>query len=286
MAVVRRPLVSVLTPSLNQARFLGDCLVSVDAQTYRPIEHIVCDGGSLDGSIDLLRRAPGHVRWSSEPDNGQAHAVNKAYRLCNGEIIGWLNSDDAYADRRTVEWAVGAFATHSHVDVVFGSALLINERNRVLQAWGALPFRTRLLRAANYIMQPAVFIHRRALSDGHMLREDLDYVFDRALWFELAPGARFLRLGAFLALDRHQRARKVQHPAFERELAAFNRALGEHASDRMLRLLLRALLRLTTLPRLFRLKHELQPAIALDVPRVRRLILQQFLLSRRRMPFE
>jgi glycosyltransferase involved in cell wall biosynthesis len=285
LADLRLPLVSILTPSLNQARFLGDCLASVDAQTYRPIEHIVCDGGSLDGSVDLLRRGPDHVRWTSERDRGQAHAVNKAYRLSAGDIIGWLNSDDAYADTRAVEWAVAAFRDHPRADVVFGSALLINERNRVLQAWGALPFRPRMLRAANYLMQPAVFIHRRVLPGARILREDLDYVFDRALWFDLAPDAHFHRLGAFLGLDRHQRERKLRDAAYEAELAAFNRTVGTSASDAVLRVLIRAFLRLAPFPQLLRIERELQPAVALDLPQLRNLVSQQLFLRRRRMPF-
>jgi glycosyltransferase involved in cell wall biosynthesis len=286
MADVRyHQLVSILTPSFNQARFLGDCLASVEAQTYRPIEHVVCDACSHDGSVDLLRGSGGHVRWISEPDRGQAHAINKAYRLSNGEIIGWLNSDDAYADRRAVAWAVDAFKAHPRTDVLFGSAFLVNERNRVLQAWGALPFRTRFLRAENYLMQPTVFIRRRALPEAHMLREDLDYVFDRALWFELASSSQFRRLGPFLAVDRHQRERKVLDSAYERERAAFDRTVGATASDAFLAVFVRALLRLTPLPRLFRIDRELEPALALDLPRFGTLVSQQLLLRRRRMPF-
>src|SRR5712671_7361166 len=94
---VSRPLVSVLTPSFNQAGWLADNLRSVAAQTYPSVEHVVMDGGSSDSSIELLER---HERagltWRSERDRGQSHALNKAFALSSGEIIGWLNSDDAY----------------------------------------------------------------------------------------------------------------------------------------------------------------------------------------------
>src|SRR5687768_13065408 len=106
------PLVSVLTPSFNQGRFIGDCLRSVANQTYENIEHIVMDGGSSDETIDVLKATQGPVRWTSEPDRGQSHALNEALAASQGEYIGWLNSDDAYADRRSVAGAVEVFQKH------------------------------------------------------------------------------------------------------------------------------------------------------------------------------
>jgi len=92
------PLVSVLTPSYQQARWLGENLGSVACQSYPRIEHVVMDGGSSDGSVELLASASPPVTWESEPDRGQSHALNKAYSASSGEIIGWLNSDDAFWD--------------------------------------------------------------------------------------------------------------------------------------------------------------------------------------------
>ena len=94
------PLVSILTPSFNQAAWLGDNLRSVACQTYPDIEHVVMDGGSTDGSVDILRAAGDSIVWRSEPDRGQSDAINKAFSLSHGEIIGWINSDDAYFDCR------------------------------------------------------------------------------------------------------------------------------------------------------------------------------------------
>ena len=88
-------LVSIVTPSLNQSRYLREAIESVRAQTYAPIEHVVVDGGSTDGSLDILRECD-DVRWVSEPDRGQSHALNKGLALASGEILGWLNADDAY----------------------------------------------------------------------------------------------------------------------------------------------------------------------------------------------
>ena len=182
-----RPLVSILTPSLNQARFLAGCIGSVANQTHRPIEHVICDGASTDGTLDRLRDAPDHVRWWSEPDTGQAHAVNKALERSRGSIVGWLNSDDAYADRRAVGWAVDAFERRPEIDVVFGHALLVNEDNVVLQLFWTPPVAEPLLRLAHYVYQPTVFFRREVLrSQPFFLREDLEFVFDRELLLRLS----------------------------------------------------------------------------------------------------
>jgi glycosyltransferase involved in cell wall biosynthesis len=117
-----RPLVSVLTPSFNQAAWIGDNLASVACQTYPHIEHIVMDGGSTDGTAELLAAAGPAVHWRSEPDSGQAHAINKAFSESRGEIIGWINSDDAYVDCRVIEDVVSYFERHPRVDVVYGHA--------------------------------------------------------------------------------------------------------------------------------------------------------------------
>jgi glycosyltransferase involved in cell wall biosynthesis len=119
------PLVSILTPSFNQAAFLPDNLRSVECQTYARVEHIVIDGSSTDGSVEILQDAGDSVRWRSEPDEGQADAVNKAFRESQGEMIGWLNSDDAYFDCRVIEDAVAYFLSHPDVDAVYGHCLQI-----------------------------------------------------------------------------------------------------------------------------------------------------------------
>jgi glycosyltransferase involved in cell wall biosynthesis len=85
--------VSIVTPSFNQARFLPQTLASVRARDYLGIEHIVVDGGSTDGSVDILRAAPG-IRWVSEPDHGQVDALNKGFSMATGEVLAWVNSND------------------------------------------------------------------------------------------------------------------------------------------------------------------------------------------------
>lgn len=205
---VTGPLVSVLTPSYNQAGWLVDNLRSVAAQTYPAVEHIVMDGGSTDDTVDVLERDGGTgLTWRSERDRGQSHALNKAFALSRGEIIGWLNSDDAYFGPTVIEEAVRIFEAAPDVAVVYGHALLVNADGLVLQVLWAPPFSRTLLRLHDFIVQPAVFIRREVIGDS-LADESFDYTMDYELWLRMAERHRFKRLDRILAVDRHHAARK------------------------------------------------------------------------------
>lgn len=201
-------LVSVLTPSLNQGRWLSDNLRSVANQSYMAVEQVVMDGGSTDGSLDILRNAgaPG-LTWLSEPDAGQANALNKAFALSRGEIIGWLNSDDAYFGPNVIAEAVRAFDAYPAVAVVYGHALMIDSTGRALQVMWSPSFDSRLLRLHDFIVQPAAFIRRSAVGDA-LVDESYDFTMDYELWLRLAAAHQFLRLDQIVAVDRHHPARK------------------------------------------------------------------------------
>jgi glycosyltransferase involved in cell wall biosynthesis len=201
------PLVSVLTPSFNQARWLRDNLASVAAQTYQPIEHVVMDGGSTDGTVDVLE-ASENVNWRSEPDHGQSHALNKALAASSGEIIGWLNSDDAYFSPQAIRDVVSLFDSEPDVDVVYGHALLVDSAGNILKMIWVPPFSYRLLLLYNYLVQPSVFFRRSAIED-RFVDEAFDYSMDRELWLRLGRKGRFKRLPQILAIDRHQLERKT-----------------------------------------------------------------------------
>ena len=201
-------LVSVLTPSFQQGRFLSDCITSVAGQTYHHIEQIVCDGGSTDESVSVLEASPPHVHWVSEPDRGQSHALNKAFALSRGEVIGWLNSDDAYFAHDAVACAVNIFERRPEVDIVYGHAALVNADGLILHTMWVPPFNYRWLRRANFVIQPSTFIRRSALGDN-VVDESFDYSMDRELWLRLGARSRFARADAILAIDRHQPNRKV-----------------------------------------------------------------------------
>lgn len=213
------PLVSILTPSFNQSAWLGDNLRSVACQSYPRIEHIVMDGGSTDGSVELLQAeadrrgvegssASVPLAWRSEPDRGQSHAINKAFAASHGDIIGWINSDDAYFDCRVIEDVVGAFEAHPEVDVVYGHLAQVAPDGTIIWLNWVPRFSQRLLNIVNFIGQPVAFIRRSALSDP-MLDESFHFTMDYELWLRLArQGSRFMRISRITAVDRHQPERK------------------------------------------------------------------------------
>jgi glycosyltransferase involved in cell wall biosynthesis len=203
------PLVSVLTPSFGQARWLEDNLRSVEAQTYPWIEHVVMDGGSTDGSIAILksRSRPGLI-WASEPDEGQSDAINRAFTRSSGEIIGWLNSDDAYFSSDVVARAARVFASNPDVGVVYGHAALVNAEGSILQVMWTPSFASTLLRAYDLICQPTVFVRRSMLGREQFVDPALEYMMDWELWLHLARRTRFKRLDHIVAIDRHHLQRK------------------------------------------------------------------------------
>jgi glycosyltransferase involved in cell wall biosynthesis len=202
------PLVSVLTPSYNQARWLPDNLRSVATQSYPAIEHVVMDGGSTDGSVQILAAAAPSVVWESGADQGQSDAINKAFARSTGDIIGWLNSDDAYFSRNVVARAVSVFENHPEVGVVYGHAALVNGEGTLLHVLWTPSFARALVRAYNLICQPTVFIRRSSIGRAYFVDPAFDYMMDRELWLYLSGRTRFRRLDQIVAIDRHHLQRK------------------------------------------------------------------------------
>ena len=198
----------MLTPSFNQGQWLKDNLASVAMQTYAQIEHIVVDGGSSDDSVAHLEASESNVTWISERDRGQSNAINKAFRMSEGEIIGWLNSDDAYFSRDAVDVAVRAFERNPSASVVYGHGALVDAGGLVLHLVWVPELNPSLLRLGNYIVQPGVFVRRSAIGD-RFVDEGLDFAMDRDLWLRLAAAGPFVRVDRVLAIDRHQMNRKV-----------------------------------------------------------------------------
>ncbi|MHB9002821.1 MAG: glycosyltransferase family 2 protein [Coriobacteriia bacterium] len=224
-----QPLVSVLTPSYNQGSWLADNLRSVAVQTYPRVEHIVMDGGSTDESVAVLESAEPPVIWRSEPDNGQPHALNKAFAASTGEIIGWLNSDDAFYDARVVSDVVDYFQCHPDVDVVYGHAARITAQGKIVYFVWVPPFSYRLMKLLCFLIQPAVFIRRRVLED-RFIDESYQFAMDWELWLRIGRTHRFARMGRVLAIDRLQPNRKMKTWAhvLEENRVRLGQAYGVH----------------------------------------------------------
>lgn len=173
------PLVSVITPCLNPGPRLERCIQSIMAQTYRPIEHVVVDGGSTDGSQQLLRRHD-HITWVSEPDRGQSDAINKGISLSSGHLLTWLNADDQLTPAAT-EQAVSAIGDVTVPDWAYGLCEVIGRQERYLLG-PSRPLGFRSLELGNRIAQPGTFFTRAAIDLVGPLDEDMHLAMDLDLW--------------------------------------------------------------------------------------------------------
>lgn len=186
--------VSVITPVFNCERFLEGTLRSVAAQRAGgvEIEHIVVDGASTDGSLEIISRHRGEIdKFVSEPDNGPADAINKGLRLATGDFIGWLNADDLYAPDAVARLAA-TVARRPGRALYFGHCSIVDEDGRKIRRSitrfkdAFFPFSCRpLIQSINYLSQPASFFSRQALEKAGPLRTDLKAAFDYDLTLRL-----------------------------------------------------------------------------------------------------
>ena len=180
------PLVTIVTPSYNQARFLEQTMRSVLEQDYPNIEYIVVDGGSTDGSVDIIKNYSNRLAWwVSEKDNGQAEAINKGFARAKGEIVAWVNSDDYYMPG-AVSSAVKALSDHPEAGFVYGNVQVVDKEEKILNQLTYGNWGLKDLLSFHIIGQPAVFIRRSLLEKVGYL--DLTYhcLLDHHLWIRLA----------------------------------------------------------------------------------------------------
>jgi glycosyltransferase involved in cell wall biosynthesis len=186
------PLVTVVTPSFNQGRFIRATIESVLNQDYPRIEYLVMDGGSTDETVSILREYSGRIRWVSEPDRGQAHAINKGWRQSSGSIVAYLNSDDVYLPG-AIARGVAALDAHPEAAAVYGEGYHVDEAGVILERYPTEPFDADRLREACYICQPTVFLRRDCVERVGYLDESLRYCMDYDLWIRLARTGKVMR---------------------------------------------------------------------------------------------
>jgi len=181
------PLVSIITPSYNQARFLEATLRSVLDQDYPRLEYIVVDGGSSDGSLEILRRYETRLAaWVSEPDRGQTDAINKGLALASGDILAYLNSDDTYSPGAVAE-AVRYLQAHPEVGMVHGGAFYIGADGRPVARFPSAPTNHRdLRRGAPKIAQQAAFFRAAVWKLVGPLDASFFYAMDYDLWVRIS----------------------------------------------------------------------------------------------------
>jgi glycosyltransferase involved in cell wall biosynthesis len=185
--VQAKPLVSIVTPSYNQARYLEATMRSVLEQDYAAIEYIVIDGGSDDGSREIIERYAGRLAyWVSEPDKGQTDAINKGFAQARGEVLAWLNSDDTY-EPGAVAAAVAFLQDHPDVGLVYGDANFIDEHDRVIGRFPAAQTDLqRLRRGYVHIPQQAAFWRAELWRQVGPLDPSFYFAMDYDLWVRLA----------------------------------------------------------------------------------------------------
>jgi GT2 family glycosyltransferase len=223
------PLVTVVMPSFNQARFLREAVDSVLAQDYPRLEVWVMDGGSTDGSVDILRSYAERIRFESGPDRGQADAINQGFARARGSIVAWLNSDDVYLSG-AVRTAVAALSADPAAAMVYGEGEIIDESGRVLGPFiHTRPFDLWILvHASDFILQPTVFMRAAALRAAGGLDESLHFGLDWELWMRLACQGPVLHVPRALARAREHAATKTAQGGWRRlaELSAIMRRHG------------------------------------------------------------
>jgi glycosyltransferase involved in cell wall biosynthesis len=188
-----KPLVTIVTPSFNQARFLDETIRSVLTQDYPNIEYIIIDGDSSDGSKEIIQKYTDRLAyWESVPDKGQTDAINKGFARANGEILAWLNSDDVLLPG-AVSDAVGELQVHPEVGMIYGNATLINaEGQKIGDFPAAQTDLKRLKRGYVHIPQQASFFRADLWKKVGPLDPSFYFAMDYDLWVRLARNAPLL----------------------------------------------------------------------------------------------
>jgi len=206
-----KPLVSIITPSYNQGRFIEETIQSVLTQDYPYIEYIVVDGGSTDNTLEVLKKYGDRLKWISEPDKGQSDAINKGFAMAKGEILAWLNSDDIYLPE-AVSRAVDFFCSFPNTGVVYGKAYYTDISGKVIGNYPTGPFDHKRLAVTNFICQPATFFRKQALGRVGGMDVNLHYSMDYDLWIRLSKEYAFGYVEEFLAAYRLHEDSKTVSP--------------------------------------------------------------------------
>jgi GT2 family glycosyltransferase len=220
------PSITIVTPCLNGAATLPEALESVRSQGYPSVEHLVVDGASTDGTLDLLRDAR-DVRFVSEPDRGLSHALNKGIGMASGEVIGWLNADDVYLPG-ALEAVGEAFAREPEAEWATGRCLIIDSAGREIRGPIARykdfllrHYSYRALLTQNFVAAPSTFVRREALLQVGGFDERFRYSMDYDVWLALG------RSGAPIALDRPLAAFRMAEGSLS--MTGFEQQFAEHA---------------------------------------------------------
>jgi glycosyltransferase involved in cell wall biosynthesis len=212
------PRITIITPSYQQAEFLEQTIESVLSQNISDLEYLIADGGSQDGSVEIIRKYENRLAWwVSEKDRGQSDAVNKGLQHATGDIIGWINSDDYFLPG-TLAFVQDYFATHPEIGLIFGDLLAVDENSNPINLirygdWGLKDF----LRF-EVIGQPSVFFRRSVIDQAGLLDISFDLLMDLQYWLKIASFTQVKYVPQTLAAARyHSKAKNMSKGALYEE---------------------------------------------------------------------
>jgi glycosyltransferase involved in cell wall biosynthesis len=222
------PVVSIVTPSLNMGVFIEETISSVLDQDYPHVQYLVLDGGSTDGTLEILKRYEGRLTYVSESDSGQADAVNKGFQRTQGSIFTFLNADDTLLPG-AITAVVEAFSRHPDAGVVYGNAWHLDEDGTRIAPYPVEEYDASRLSRRCFICQPAAFIRRDAFAEAGMLDASLHYALDYDFWIRLARLYPMKKIEPFLATSRiHRNSKTVgqMRPAMQETIRTLQRHYG------------------------------------------------------------
>jgi glycosyltransferase involved in cell wall biosynthesis len=195
------PRIAVVTPSFQMAGFLRETIESVLAQQWPRLDYLVMDGGSRDGTRELLESYGDRIRWVSEPDGGQADAVNRGFDRTEGEIFTFLNADDVYRPGALAAAAAG-LERHPEAAVVYGDADFVDADGATVRPYPVEDFDRDRLQHSCFICQPAAFVRRESWAEAGGLNAELNYALDYDLWIRMSEQRSLVRVPGTLATSR------------------------------------------------------------------------------------
>ena len=199
--VIEHPVVGIVTPSYNKGKFLEETIQSVLSQDYPHIDYVVIDGGSTDGTAQILDKYKGRLHYCMEKDNGQADAINKGYHSTHGALFAFLNADDYYLPG-AVGKAVKHYLANPGVGMIYGEAYHVREDGSTIDRYHTQPWDFQKLSNQCYICQPAVFMDREAFVNAGMVNVSMNIALDYELWIRIAKQYPVVKVEDYLAASR------------------------------------------------------------------------------------
>ena len=233
------PKITIITPSLNQGKYIEETMLSVLSQGYPFLEYIIADGGSTDGTLAILEKYADKVRWFSKKDKGQAEAINRGIEMATGEIIAYLNSDDILFSNALLKIA-NAFITHPDLKWVTGHCMIIDENShetrRLITLYKKFLLSINsfhLLLVTDYISQPATFWRRDLINEIGVFDEDLHYAMDYDYYLRIWQRHRPYIIREYLAGFRiHQNSKSTTFKNYEVYVREEKRIIKRYSKSR------------------------------------------------------